>query len=94
MRVTPEMLDQVPPVLTRAKGEAQVEAICRLDDGNRLISILASGKLFDPETVARVLAQAELGAQQMSRTETGGEVTQQFIVFRLGDEFMAFRSDR
>jgi purine-binding chemotaxis protein CheW len=86
IRATPEMLDPVPPVLMRARGEAQVEAICRLDNGNRLISILASGKLFDPETVARVLAQAERGAQQMSSTETGGEAAQQFIVFRLGDE--------
>jgi purine-binding chemotaxis protein CheW len=87
IRVTPEMLDPVPPVLTRGKGEAQVEAICRLDNGNRLISILASEKLFDPETVARVLAQSELGTQQMSRVETETEAaTQQFIVFRLGEE--------
>jgi purine-binding chemotaxis protein CheW len=86
VRVPPEALDPVPPVLTRAKGEAKVESICRLDGGSRLISILAAEKLFDPETVARILAQPELGVQQMSGAETSAEDAQQFIVFRLGDE--------
>lgn len=86
VRVPPEALDPVPPVLTRAKGEAKVESICRLDGGSRLISILAAEKLFDQETVARILAQPELGVQQMSGAETSAEDAQQFIVFRLGDE--------
>jgi purine-binding chemotaxis protein CheW len=86
VRATPEQLDTVPPVLTRARGEAQVEAICRLDDGNRLISILSTAKLFDPETMTRVLAQAELGAHQMASGDTAAEAVQQFIVFQLGDE--------
>jgi purine-binding chemotaxis protein CheW len=86
IRVPTESLDPVPPVLTRAKGEAKVESICRLDDGNRLISILSTAKLFDPETVARIMAQAALGVQQMSGAETSVEDAQQFIVFRLGDE--------
>ena len=86
VRVSPEDLDPVPPVLTRARGEAQVEAICRMNDGRRLISILAPTKLFDPETVSRVLAQADLGAQQMAATETAVQENEQFIVFQLGDE--------
>jgi len=86
IRVAPDALDPVPPVLTRARGEAQVEAICRLDDGRRLISILAPGKLFDPETVALVLAQADLGAHQMAGTEIAAHALEQFIVFQLGDE--------
>ncbi len=53
LRIRPDALDPVPPVLTRAKGEAQIEAICRLDGGRRLISILAPTKLFDAETTKR-----------------------------------------
>ena len=86
IRVSPEDLDPVPPVLTRARGEAQVEAICRMNDGRRLISILSPTKLFDPETVSRVLAQADLGAQQMAATEAAVQESEQFIVFQLGDE--------
>ncbi len=86
VRATPEQLDTVPPVLTRARGEAQVEAICRLDDGSRLISILSTAKLFDPETMTRVLAQAELGAHQMPSGDMAAEAVQQFIVFQLGEE--------
>jgi purine-binding chemotaxis protein CheW len=86
IRATPEQLDTVPPVLTRARGEAQVEAIYRLDDGHRLISILSTAKLFDSETITRVLAQAELGAHQMPSGDTAAEAVQQFIVFQLGEE--------
>ena len=86
VRVSPDDLDPVPPVLTRARGEAQVEAICRMNDGRRLISILSPTKLFDPETVSRVLAQADLGAQLMAATEPTVQGNEQFIVFQLGDE--------
>ncbi len=86
VRVSPGDLDTVPTVLTRGTGEAQVEAICRLDEGRRLISILAGAKLFDPETVTRVLAHAEHGGQAMSDGETEAGETEQFIVFSVGGE--------
>ena len=85
VRVAPDELDDVPPVLTRAKGEAQVEAICRLEDGRRLISILSPSKLFDAGTVARVTAEADQGAQQMA-TETPAQAAEQFLVFQLDQE--------
>jgi purine-binding chemotaxis protein CheW len=84
IRVTPNELDDVPPVLTRAKGEAQVEAICRLEDGRRLISILSPSKLFDAGTAARIEAESE-GIQQM-QTETAVQAAEQLIVFQLDQE--------
>lgn len=86
VRVAPAALDPVPPVLTRAKGEAQIDAICRLGDDNRLVSILTGTKLFDPETIARVLAQAEAKVPDMSDIDQTAEATEQFIIFQLGDE--------
>jgi purine-binding chemotaxis protein CheW len=86
VRVSPGDLDTVPTVLTRGIGEAQVEAICRLDEGRRLISILAPAQLFDAETVTRVLAHAEHGGQAMSDGETDAAETEQFIVFSVGGE--------
>jgi purine-binding chemotaxis protein CheW len=85
IRVTPNELDDVPPVLTRAKGEAQVEAICRLEDGGRLISILSPSKLFDAGTAARIEAEADQGVQQM-QTETAVQAGEQLIVFQLDQE--------
>ena len=85
IRVTPNELDDVPPVLTRAKGEAQVEAICRLEDGRRLISILSPSKLFDAGTAARIEAESDQGIQQM-QTETAVQAAEQLIVFQLDQE--------
>jgi purine-binding chemotaxis protein CheW len=86
LRISPSALDPVPPVLTRAKGEAQIEAICRLDDGQRLVSILAPAKFFDSDTVARVVVEAERGAGHMNTGESEAVDVEQFIIFRLGTE--------
>src|SRR4029079_17596853 len=102
VRVAPDELDDVPPVLTRAKGEAQVEAICRLEAGRRLISILSPSKLFDAGTVACVTAEADQGAQQIATetpaqaaetltrsqtaAETPAQAAEQFLVFQMDQE--------
>jgi purine-binding chemotaxis protein CheW len=86
LRVSEDDIDPVPPVLTRGKGEARIEAICRLEGGRRLVSILSPARLFDSETAARILADAEQGAAQMSSTSSGAGQTEQFVVFQLGDE--------
>ena len=86
LRVPRDAIDPVPPVLTRGKGEARIEAICRLDGGARLVSVLAPARLFDSETAARILADAEGGAAQMANTEIADDELEQFVIFRLGDE--------
>lgn len=86
LRVPSDAIDPVPPVLTRGKGEARIEAICRLDRGRRLVSVLAPARLFDSETAARILAEAEGGAAQMSKTEIAADEMEEFVIFRLGDE--------
>jgi purine-binding chemotaxis protein CheW len=83
LRVGDEVIDPVPSVLTRGAGEAQIDAICRLDGGRRLVSILSPTNLFDRATASRFLADAELGATQMPASTGHGE---QFVVFALGDE--------
>jgi purine-binding chemotaxis protein CheW len=86
LRVPLEAIDPVPPVLTRGKGEARIEAICRLEGGRRLVSVLAPARLFDDQTAARILADAKGGAAQMSSVETADDTVEQFVIFRLGDE--------
>jgi purine-binding chemotaxis protein CheW len=87
LRVPLDAVDPVPPVLTRGKGEARIEAICRLEGGQRLVSVLAPARLFDDQTAARILADAEGGATQMSGSVIADETVEQFVVFRLGEEF-------
>ena len=87
IRVAREELDDVPPVLTRAKGEAQVEAICRLEEGRRLISILSPSKFFDAATTARVSEDDGKGVQQMPTNAMPLEAAEQLVVFQLDHEY-------
>jgi purine-binding chemotaxis protein CheW len=83
-RVDEDVIDPVPSVLTRGAGEAQIEAICRLEQGRRLVSILSTAKLFDAGTAARIAASAKEGASAMP-ARNGGEF-EQFVLFSLGRE--------
>ena len=86
IRVSPRDLDAVPPVLTRGRGEAQVEGICRLEEGRRLISILTPAKLLDAETLARILAHATAGENTMTSEGAAATESEQFVVFKVGEE--------
>jgi purine-binding chemotaxis protein CheW len=84
---TPETeVERVPVLLARGSGQARVEAICRLDGGRRLLSVLSPDALFDDETVRRVMAAAPAGEESM--TETAGEQdgTERFVIFELAEE--------
>ncbi|MDO9384457.1 MAG: chemotaxis protein CheW [Hyphomicrobiaceae bacterium] len=88
IRVPTSSLDPVPAVLTRGKGESQIQAICRLDDGKRLVSILSIEKLFDAETAAR-LASNDIGEAATTMTDahaTPKSEAEQFVIFSLEDE--------
>ncbi len=84
LRVPEAALDPVPALLTRGQGEARVAAICRLEDGRRLVSVLAAEALFRDGTLARLGAVAEREEQPMSGSRQGDSA--QYLVFRLGEE--------
>jgi purine-binding chemotaxis protein CheW len=86
VRITEEMVDTIPVVLTRGSGEARIQAICRLDGGRRLISLLAASHLLRDDLVARLAD--ELGEQDEvvdDQAANAGE-SEQFLIFRIGDE--------
>lgn len=87
LRVPETAIDPVPSVLTRGATEARVAAICRLEDGRRLISLLDTGQLLDRETVDRVRnAVAGKAVAMASEAVEGGGGAEQFLLFQLGGE--------
>jgi purine-binding chemotaxis protein CheW len=92
LRVPESALDPVPPVLSRGLGEARVEAIARLEEGRRLVSVLSPARLFDDETAARLAETARDASRAAREIEGMAAETQQagaaerFVVFRLGEE--------
>jgi purine-binding chemotaxis protein CheW len=86
LRISSDMVDPVPTILTRGDAEAQIQGICRLDGGQRLVSILSADHLFrDQELIEQVSPQSE-GGQNMSAADGGSNAGEQFIIFQLGGE--------
>ncbi len=81
-RVPEGVIDPVPQVLTRGRAEARIQAICRLDGGDRLVSVLAAEHLLREDITAR-LSQ---GGARIETAEAAMEATgEQFLLFRIGE---------
>ena len=85
LRVRSSLVDPVPAVLTRGAAEAEIQGICRLDGGRRLVSILAADRLFRNQAISDGIASQTEEGLDVGTTDrsAGGE---QFIVFQLGGE--------
>ena len=87
LRVPEEAVEPLPALLARRGGEARVAAVCRLDDGRRLLSLLSADRLFDDDTMRRVLAAAPIREDAMvAASGAEGDGAERFVVFDLGGE--------
>lgn len=78
-------IDPVPAVLSRGKAEARIQAICRLEGGKRLVSILAADHLLNDELTARLLDGSSLEEKAMAEANQEIE-TEQFLIFQVGGQ--------
>jgi purine-binding chemotaxis protein CheW len=83
-RVAEGAIDTVPQLLNRG-GEAHIQAICRLDGGRRLLSVLATDRLVSQEMTARLLPDDRGATETMDDFCTQDDL-QTFLLFRIGDE--------
>ncbi|RZK00225.1 MAG: chemotaxis protein CheW [Novosphingobium sp.] len=85
LRVPETMIDAVPQVLSRGQAEARIQAICRMEGGERLVSVLAADALLRDDITARLLngGSAEQGIMARNEVEADSE---QFLIFRIGEE--------
>jgi purine-binding chemotaxis protein CheW len=86
LRVRSDHIDPVPALFRQDSGE--IEAICRLDQGRRLISVLAPDRLFRAEAVRRTLIAQEEGKDQemptVHQSATHRAAAATFVIFRVG----------
>lgn len=82
LRVPERDIDAVPAVLARGAAEARVQAICRLDEGRRLVSVLAVEHLVREDLTQRLLQ----GAEETMAEQGAAEASEQFLLFRIGEE--------
>ena len=55
LRVGRSVIDPVPALLSRDGGLSEIQSICRLNGGKRLVSILSSEKMFDTGDMRAVI---------------------------------------
>ncbi|URD60776.1 chemotaxis protein CheW [Sphingomonas sp. KRR8] len=85
VRASSDQIDPVPTVLTRGRQEAQIQAICRFDDGDRLMSILSTDHLLRDGLAERLAAESDKEDLDMAGTADSSEI-EQFVIFQLADE--------
>jgi purine-binding chemotaxis protein CheW len=86
LRLPDSAIDPVPAILTRGNAEAQIQGICRLEGGRRLVSVLSTDHLFrDQALIEQITSQAEKN-HDMSTADGPSTGDEQFIVFQLGGE--------
>jgi purine-binding chemotaxis protein CheW len=92
LRVQRSIVDPLPELLASGGSLREVEMVCRIDDGRRLVSILSAERLFTNATIQDAFRSTEVRDQgeAMARTgddlQTTAEEEDQFVVFRLADE--------
>lgn len=91
LRVGRSVIDPMPALLTRDGDLGEIQAICRLNEGARLVSILSSEKMFNAGDIRAVVDGSQKEAAAMADGGTDArdgaiDDEEQFVVFRLMDE--------
>lgn len=92
LRVPRAAAEPTPRLLARQQRLNEIEAICRLDNGRRLVSILSADRLFNQngamEEVRGAVAHEEstMKAEQQADDALDHDDEEQLVVFRLARE--------
>jgi len=87
LRVDQACIEPAPALLTRGGGEADIESICRLDSGRRLVAVLSPDRLFRSDVMRRVLSDAGANDARTIPDSAGSAMSEeQFVIFRLGGQ--------
>jgi purine-binding chemotaxis protein CheW len=91
LRVGRSTINAVPALLTRNRSLDDIQSICRLDDGRRLVSILSANRMFNDGEVRKLIDEAAAGGEAMADVQEttgagGDDDEEQFVVFRLVNE--------
>ncbi|GAB2838237.1 chemotaxis protein CheW [Pseudoduganella ginsengisoli] len=94
LRVPAKLVDAMPALLAKNSGMADIGQICRLDNGKRLVGILAVDRICHQGALQQVmesiggnmeqLAEGTAGAMDAAE-EAGNDDEEQVVVFHLAD---------
>lgn len=100
LRVPRDLVAALPDVVAAGGRATEVESVCRLEDGKRLVSVLSIDRMFDaPGLRAELDAHLEKDVTNTAEDEVAQQVDdgrgdeELFVVFRLDDEEYAVDVD-
>lgn len=93
LRVNRSLVDPMPALLSRGGDGGEIQSICRLAAGKRLVSILSAERMFQSHDLRSQIAAHAQGGDRSENgmndaDNRGGPVDEeeQFVVFRLANE--------
>jgi purine-binding chemotaxis protein CheW len=91
LRVGRSVIDPMPALLARDGNLGEIQSICRLNEGKRLVSILSSERMFNTGDMRAVVEGSGMEKLAMADDSTGARTgiiddEEQFVVFRLMNE--------
>ncbi|WP_229069293.1 chemotaxis protein CheW [Actinoplanes sp. DH11] len=97
LRVPHQLVAPLPGVVAGDGRKTEVESVCRLEDGKRLVSVLSVNRMFDSPEVRNEIADYRAEdlemAEEPDATDDGRGAEELFVVFRLDDEEYAVDVD-
>ncbi|WP_250031715.1 chemotaxis protein CheW [Paractinoplanes maris] len=99
LRVPHQLVAPLPGFMAGDGRKSEVESVCRLEDGKRLVSVLSVNRMFDSPEVRNEIAEhqghedpPQTGEEQGMADDGRGD-EELFVVFRLDDEEYAVDVD-
>jgi purine-binding chemotaxis protein CheW len=89
LRVARRDVEAMPGMLARGSDMSDITDICRLEKGQRLVSIISTDNLFRHSAIKEALTTVNTHTDAAEQAKTGPEGTgddEQVVVFRLGAE--------
>ncbi len=89
LRVEKALQNTMPPLLNRNEESAEISSICRLEGGQRLVSVLTAESLFALPSVQAAIQTKESEAEaesEVNEMKEGDDETAQLVVFLLGQQ--------
>ncbi|MBY6243060.1 chemotaxis protein CheW [Methylosinus sp. Sm6] len=90
LRVPREQTELLPSILSQKGGLEEISAVCRLDGGKRLVSVLDTARMFTDAEMRQTLAAINEMETDVADGDTEEQDTiedeEQVVVFRLGGE--------
>ncbi|WP_286786696.1 MULTISPECIES: chemotaxis protein CheW [unclassified Pseudomonas] len=88
LRVPGSQVEPMPPMLARDQNMAELTGLCRLQNGKRLVSVVSAERLFQHQSVQRVLNtnDKEPSVDEELLDQIDNDDEEQLVVFRLGNE--------